>query len=112
MARAGLFRDRATFQRMAATTDDYGNVAAKSWSNLFTRSVELIERTGAIDDTFGALQDVSVARLKLRSDSEVKTITTDDRVVVRGTNWAIRSIAQATAKGDVLEIRVEKGVAT
>ena len=112
MARAGLFRDRATFQRMAATTDDYGNVAAKSWSNLFTRSVELIERTGAIDDTFGALQDVSVARLKLRSDSEVKTITTDDRVVVRGTNWAIRSIAQATAKGDILEIRVEKGDAT
>ena len=112
MARAGLFRDRATFQRMAASVDDYGNVAAKSWSDLFSRSVELIERTGAIDDTFGALQDVSVARMKVRSDTQVKTITADDRVVARGTNWAIRSIAQVTAKGDVLEILVEKGVAT
>ena len=112
MARAGLFRDRATFQRMAATTDDYGNVAAKSWSDLFSRNVELIERTGAIDDTFGALQDVSVARMKVRSDTDVKGLTADDRVVARGTNWAIRSIAQATAKGDVLEILVEKGVAT
>ena len=112
MARAGLFRDRATFQRMAAAVDDYGNISTKTFTDLFTRSVELIERTGAIDDTFGALQDNSVARLRVRSDTEVKTITPDDRVVARGTNWAIRSIAQTTAKGDVLEILVEKGVAT
>ena len=112
MARAGLLRDRATFQRMAASTDDYGNISAKSWSNLFTRNVEIIERTGSIDDTFGTLQDVSVARIKVRSDSQVKTVTVEDRIVARGVNWAIRSIAQATAKGDMLEIVVEKGVAT
>ena len=112
MARAGLLRDRATFQRMAATTDDYGNVSAKSWSTLITRNVEFVERTGAIDDTFGALQDVSIARLKVRSDTQVKAVTVEDRVVVRGTNWAIRSIAQTTAKGDMLEFVVVKGVAT
>ena len=112
MARAGLLRDRAIFQRMAATTDDYGNVSAKSWSNLFSRNVEIIERTGAIDDTFGTLQDVSIARMKVRSDTQVTGVTVEDRIVARGINWAIRSIAQVSAKGDMLEIVVEKGVAT
>ena len=72
---------------------------------------------GTVKIVFVALLISSIAGaglyvMKLRSDTEVKTITTDDRVVARGTNWAIRSIAQATAKGDVLEILVEKGVAT
>ena len=48
----------------------------------------------------------------MRSDTQVKAVTVEDRVVVRGTNWAIRSIAQTTAKGDMLEFVVEKGVAT
>ena len=112
MARAGAFRDRATFQRMASTTDDYGNVTASSWSNIATRNAQLTERTGFQDDQHGALQDVAIARMKVRSDSTIKTITVADRVFARNTFWAIKSIATATPKGDILEFVLEKGVAT
>jgi head-tail adaptor len=72
MARAGAFRERVTFQRMASTTDDYGNVTAASWTNITTRNAELTERTGFQDDQQGALQDVAIARMKVRYDSTVK----------------------------------------
>ena len=42
-------------------------------------TLRLLSELEAIDDTFGTLQDVSIARIKVRSDTEVKTITTDDR---------------------------------
>ena len=112
MARSGLFRERVTFQRMAATTDDYGNVTVASWSNITTRSAEFTVRTGFQDDQQGALQDVAIARMKVRSDSTIKTITVADRVSARNTFWAIKSIATATPKGDILEFVLEKGVAT
>ena len=78
MARAGAFRERVTFQRMASTTDDFGNVTAASWSNLATRNAEFTERTGFQDDQQGALQDVAIARMKVRSDTTMKTITVAD----------------------------------
>ena len=112
MARAGLFRERVTFQRMASTTDDYGNVTAASWSNVVSRNAQFMERTGFEDDQQGALQDVAVARMKVRSDTTMKTITVADRVSARNTFWAIRSIINATPKGDILEFVLEKGVAT
>ena len=112
MARAGAFRERVTFQRMAATTDDFGNTTAASWSNIATRSAQFVERTGFEDDQQGALQDVAIARMKVRTDTTMKTITVADRVLARNTYWAIRSIINATPKGDILELVLEKGVAT
>ena len=112
MARAGAFRERVTFQRMASTTDDFGNVTAASWSNLATRNAEFTERTGFQDDQQGALQDVAIARMKVRSDTTMKTITVADRISARNTFWAIKSISTATPQGDILEFVLEKGVAT
>ena len=112
MARAGLFRERVTFQRMASTTDDYGNVTAASWSNIVSRNAELTERTGFQNDEQGALQDVAIARMKVRSDTQIKAVTIADRVSARNTLWAIKSISTATPKGDILECVLEKGVAT
>ena len=112
MARAGLFRERVTFQRMASTTDDYGNVTAASWSNIVSRNAELTERPGFQNDEQGALQDVAIARMKVRSDTQIKAVTIADRVSARNTLWAIKSISTATPKGDILEFVLEKGVAT
>ena len=112
MARAGLFRARVTFQRMASTTDDYGNVTAASWSNIVSRNAELTERAGFQNDEQGALQDVAIARMKVRSDTQIKAVTIADRVSARNTLWAIKSISTATPKGDILEFVLEKGVAT
>ena len=110
MARAGLFRDRVTFQRMASTTDVYGNTTG-DWSDHATRYAHLIERLGQEDIEQGALQDVAVATMRVRADAITKAITTADRVVSRGIYWAITSIMQVSSKGDLLEMRLEKGIA-
>ena len=72
MARAGLFREQVTFQRMATTTDDYGNVTAALWSNIVSRNAELTERTGFKNDEQGAPQDVAIAQMKVRSDMQIQ----------------------------------------
>ena len=110
MARAGLFRDRVTFQRMASTTDDYGNTTG-TWSDHANRYAHMIERLGQEDIEQGALQDVAVATMRVRSDTLTNAITTADRVLARGIYWAITSIMQVSAKGDLLEMRLEKGIA-
>ena len=110
MASAGLFRDRVTFQRMASTTDVYGNTTG-DWSDHATRYAHLIERLGQEDIEQGALQDVAVATMRVRADAITKAITTADRVVSRGIYWAITSIMQVSSKGDLLEMRLEKGIA-
>ena len=110
MARAGLFRDQVTFQCMASTTDVYGNTTG-DWSDHATRYAHLIERLGQEDIEQGALQDVAVATMRVRADTITKAITTADRVVSRGIYWAITSIMQVNSKGDLLEMRLEKGIA-
>jgi len=111
MARAGRMRDRVTFQRMAATTDDYGNTTG-DWANHLTRFAELVERVGRQKEENGALTDVAVASLKLRRDSSTKALTIADRVIARETTWSIKSISQIDAGGSMLEMVLEKGVAS
>jgi hypothetical protein len=62
------------------------------------------------DDT-GAFEDVAVARMKVRTDSSVLTITLSDRVIARNTTWAIKSIISPTNKNEITEFLLEKGVA-
>lgn len=111
MARAGLMRDRVTFQRMAATTDDFGNTTG-SWSDHLTRSAHLIERIGKESIEGGAMADVSSATLRVRKDALTAALSAADRVVARGQTWAIRSIVQVDNKGQTLEFLIEKGVAS
>ena len=87
-------------------------MTAASWSTIVTRNAEFTGRTGFKDDQQGALQDVAIARMKVRSDTTMKTITVADRVSARSTLWAIKSISNATPTGDILEFVLEKGVAT
>ena len=110
MARAGLFRDRVTFQRMASTTDVYGNTTG-DWSDHANRYAHIIERLGQEDIEQGALRDVAVATMRVRADAITKVITTADRVVSREIYWAITLIMQVSSKGDLLEMRLEKGIA-
>lgn len=110
MARAGLFRDRAVFQRMASTTDDYGNTTG-DFASLATRFAHVIERLGKEDLEQGSRDDVAFATLRVRADSTIEGVSIADRVSVRGTIYSIRSIMQVSSKGDLLEMRLEKGVA-
>jgi|TARA_R110000796_G_scaffold115588_1_gene227698 head-tail adaptor len=112
MARAGLFRDRVTFQRLdSGTVDAYGNVYT-GWANLATRSADLRERTGKEAIEGGALADVSLATMRCRADSVTSAVTAADRVVARGITWAIKNCTQVDAKDTLVEFILEKGVAS
>lgn len=112
MVKAGLMRDRVTFQRMAeGSVDAYGNVYS-GWSDLATRSGDIREQKGKEKISGGALQDAGIATLRVRSDSTTQTVTAADRVSARGIIWAIKNVSQVDAKNTVLEFVLEKGVAS
>jgi SPP1 family predicted phage head-tail adaptor len=111
MVRAGLYRERAVFQRLVeGAVDDYGNVYT-GWTALATRSADMRERTGKEAIQGGALSDVGPATMRVRKDSVTETVTSADRVVIRGKTWAIKDVIQVDAKGTVLEFQLERGVA-
>lgn len=112
MVKAGLMRERVTFQRMAeGAVDAYGNVYS-DWSDLVTRYGDLREQKGKEAIEGGALQDVGRATLRVRSDSTTQTVTSADRVSARGITWAIKNVIQVDAKNTMLEFILEKGVAS
>lgn len=112
MVKAGLFRDRVTFERLTSgAVDDYGNVY-DGWSTLATRSADLREQKGKEKISGGALQDNNTATLRVRSDSTTSSVTSADRVIARGTTWAIRNVIQVDAKDTLIEFVLEKGVAS
>jgi head-tail adaptor len=111
MVKAGLLRERITFQRLTeGAVDDYGNVYS-GWGDLATRSADLREQKGRERITGGALQDAALATMRVRSDSTTSTITSADRVVARGITWAIKDVMQVDAKDTMIEFVLEKGVA-
>ena len=113
MARAGQLRERAVFQRLSeGAIDAYGNVYS-GWANITggTRWADMRERTGKESIQGGALADTGMATMRVRSDSLTTTITSADRVVIRGTTWAIKNIIQVDAKDTLIEFTLEKGVA-
>jgi head-tail adaptor len=112
MVRAGLYRERAEFQRLVeGAVDDYGNVYT-GWATLDTRFADMRERTGKEAIQGGALADVGPATMRVRMDSVTETITAADRVVIRGKTWAIKDVMQVDAKGTVLEFHLMSGVAS
>jgi len=112
MANAGRLRERATVQRLTSgAVDDYGNIYT-GWKALLSRSVDVRERLGKEAIEGGALADVVTATVRLRKDAATAAITHADRVVLRGNTWAIKSIVQVDAKGTLLEMLLERGVAT
>lgn len=112
MVRAGLFRERVTFQRLTeGDADNYGNVYS-GWDDLAFRSGDLREQKGRERITGGALQDKALATLRVRSDSTTSAITAADRVLARGITWAIKDVMQVDAKDTLIEFVLEKGVAS
>tara|TARA_R110000744_G_scaffold220761_3_gene339577 strand:- start:237 stop:575 length:339 start_codon:yes stop_codon:yes gene_type:complete len=112
MVRAGLLNERATFQELTAgVVDEYGN-SYTGWKTVGSRSADLRERTGKEAIEGGALADVSMATMRCRSDSFTDTITTANRVVIRGYTWAVKNVIKPDSKGIMVEFLIERGVAT
>lgn len=107
---AGKLRERVVFQRLdTEATDDYGQPHS-AWEALLTRWGDLIATPGRERIKAGALHSEVTATLRIRKSTQADTITTADRVVMRGDNWDIESITQVTAKGKRLEMLLRRGV--
>lgn len=112
MAKAGLFGERATFQRLdQSAVDAYGNVYT-GWSEYGVRWADMRERTGKEMIEGGALADVGMATMRCRADTLTKAITSADRVIIRGKTWAIKNVMQVDSKNSIIEFLLERGVAT
>lgn len=112
MVKAGLYREKATFQRLSeGAVDAYGNVYS-GWADLGSRAADMRERTGKEKIEAGALSDVAMATMRCRSDSFTQGVTSADRVSIRGTSWAIKNVMQVDAKNTVIEFTLERGVAS
>jgi len=111
MVKAGQYRERAEFQRLdEGAVDAYGNVYS-GWSTLASRWADMREQTGKEDIQGGVLADVGRATMRVRSDSTTQGITAADRVVIRGSTWAIKDVIQVDRKATMLEFKLERGVA-
>ena len=112
MAKSGNFRDRAVIERLnTSAVDAYGNVST-GWATLVTRWADIRERTGKEEIEGGALAGVNKATMRVRSDAVTTALTEADRVNVRGALWNIQSIIQPDRKNAIVEMIIEKGVAT
>ena len=110
MSGAGKLRERAAFKRLnEEATDDYGQPHS-AWEPLFTRWCDLRETPGRERVKAGAVHSEVTATLRIRKSTTADTITTADKVVVRGANWDIESIIQVTAKSKRLEMLIRRGV--
>lgn len=109
MARAGTFRDTATFQRKVESYDDDGSQVG-DWEELFTIYADLREAPGREAFAAGVQEGIVNGTLRVRDEPGVTGVTAADRVLVRGRTWNIRSLPAAIdRKASVYEFRVETG---
>lgn len=110
--RAGMMRDRVQFQRLAAVTDDYGNVTDGSFATYLTVWGQLSERPQGERFEAGRLQSEVPAVLRVRKSTDTDAVRVDDRAVIGGTAYQITAITNPARKNAVLEMHIERGVGT
>ncbi|MFG6535553.1 head-tail adaptor protein [Sulfitobacter sp. 1A16787] len=111
MARAGAMRDRITLEReTGGALDGYGNPTGLAWDVLAEVWGDLREAPGREVIAAGRVEGQALATLRLRTSKTIRGLTSADRVRARGHIWAITAPPiQATPKGDVLEVTLERG---
>jgi SPP1 family predicted phage head-tail adaptor len=108
---AGKLRDRVTFRRRAAADDGYGNTVSGPWTDLVTEWADMLERLGGERLAAGALHAPRMATIRVRRSTVTLGITEADKVVARGEDWNIRSIAAVGRRNAMLEMTCEADVA-
>ena len=111
MPSAGMLRDRATFSRLDTTADAYGNESSGAFANLFTVWADLKLERGREQLAAGRLQGSTAGILTVRSSSNTRSVTTEDKVTIGTVAYNIRSNVPRDRNGFWLEMVVESGVA-
>lgn len=110
MTAAGKLRDRATFQRLVAGADIYGNTV-NAWADHLTIWADVLESPGREAVAAGRIEAARSATMRVRRSPESLGLTAADRVFVRGRVWNIRSIGDVGRDRTMLELVIEVGVA-
>lgn len=108
---AGKMRERVTFQRVTTGDDGYGNVVT-GWVDHLTVWADMRETTGKERVDAGRVEDSNTATLRIRASAASRALTAADRVTARGETWNIRSIVETSNKRRMLDVLIERGVAT
>lgn len=110
MARAGLMRDRITFQQEREEPIGGGgyelnwHTAATVWGQLAPeRGSERVE-AGRMEASVGAV-------LRVRYSADTAAITAGWRALIDGEPYNIRSVTQPDRRNRIIEMTVERGVA-
>ena len=113
---AGSLYERVGFEeRLSQNPDspaDYGNTE-DAWTERFERRAEFIHLRGGEDVQAARLEGRHVQVIRVRADSETRTITTDWRAVDQRTG-AVFNVRDASQSDDRqwIDLLCEKGVAT
>ncbi len=109
---AGRLRHRVVFESFAGTDDGFGNKVGP-WVAFLTEYGDLRDTPGKERVAAGRLEAAATGTLRLRQSSLTLAITEAHRVRDhRGRLWNIRGIADPSSRGEVLEMLLERGVAT
>lgn len=111
MARAGLFRKRVTFQKEIRAADGGGGFE-RSWGADLVVWGQFTPERGQERLDAGRLEASLGGILRVRGSTQTLAITTAHSVLIDGERFQVRSIANPDQRDAVLEMTVEKGVAT
>ncbi len=110
---AGPLRDRVRFERRAQVSDGAGNYVS-DWQTLdMDRWAQVKPLRGGENVIAAKLQSTGIYEIKVRSDSETRTVTADDRVVdiSSGQAYNIRLVENRDMRNRYLTLTCERGVA-
>lgn len=111
MARAGQFRDRAAFQAEQKVADGGGG-STVAWQTQFTVWAHLIPQRSREQIEAGRLESSTLATLRVRYSSDTAQITSEWRAVVDAVPYNIIAVSQPDRRQRIVEMSVERGVAT
>jgi len=110
--RAGLLRERATFQ-VQVRTPDGGGGAAMAWQDVATVWARYLPASSREAVAAGRLEAAEAGVLTVRASTTTQAITSAHRVVMGGEVYAIKGgPTDFDRRRAMLDFRIEKGVAT
>ena len=94
MIPAGRFNEVISCRKRTGSVDAMGGVGG-AWTESFSVRGSVEEMAGGEDEQgAGALSGTARARVTMRHNSSTSTITSDWRLVIRGEEWNVRTVAR------------------
>ena len=108
--RGGKLRERVVFEKEVQTPDGGGGYEL-SWAPLKETRGQLMLERGRERVEAGRIESAVAGVLRVRWQPGLNELSADDRAVIDGVAYNIRSVTQPDRRNRALEIVLERGVA-